>query len=183
RRWRCRCGAWVVLGGWKMHALGASSCLLLAAPAFADPPKLPAPIAEANQGRMQCFEPNKAAKTCQSFAGYKPSASNGIDNLAIVLISPKPMIVMQIVSPVAVKNGKVCGPVRAGDVDKATFTVGGKPASATQTTQLRQQMKTSMKAMLGRDICTAFLPKDGQLLARGSVDGVDKPEMDQHVIW
>ena len=154
----------------------------IALPAFADPP-LPAPIAEANSGRMQCYSPNIARKTCQSMGGYKPGKSGVIDNTAVVLISPKPLVVMETVSPVKVKAGKVCGPLRAKDIDASKIMTNSKVVEGKQATAIRQQMKAALKNMLGHEVCTAYIPKDGMLLAKATLDGVEKPELDQKVIW
>jgi hypothetical protein len=153
----------------------------IAQPAFADPP-MPAPIAEANSGKMQCYSPNVAKKTCQSLGIYKPG-KGVIDNIAIVLVAPQPLVVMETVSPVAVKKGKVCGPLRAEDIDASKITADGKAVESQQATAIRQQLKAALKDMLGREVCTAYLPKDGMLLARASLGGVEKPELDQKVIW
>ena len=151
-------------------------------PAFADPP-LPAPIAEANSGKLQCYSPNVANKTCRSMGAYKPGAKGVIDNIAIVLIASQPLVVMETVSPVTVKKGQVCGPLRAQDIDASKITANGKAVEAQQATTIRQQMKAALKDMLGHEVCTAYRPKDGMLLARASLDGVEKPELDQKVIW
>lgn len=155
---------------------------LSALPAFADPP-MPAPIAEANSGKVQCYAPNPAKKTCQSMGGYKQGAKGAIDNIAVVLITPKPLVVMETVSPVTVKKGQVCGPLRARDIDTSKITADGKVVGGKQATAIRQQMKTALKDMLGHEVCTAYIPQGGMLLAKASLDGVAKPELDQKVIW
>jgi hypothetical protein len=163
-----------------LSLIGAAGCLVPLA--WAQPP-LPAPIAEANAGKWQCYVPDIARKTCQSLGGYKAGKNGAIDNTAIVLIAPQPVITMETVSPVSVKAGRVCGPLRAQDIDAATVRRDGKTLEMQQSAGIKAQMKTALGDMLGREVCTAYLPQNGMLLARGSVDGVEKPELDQPVLW
>jgi hypothetical protein len=145
---------------------------------------LPDPIAPSAKGQLQCYSPDTARKTCSSFASYKSQANGAIDNIAIVLISENPIITMEIVSPVEIKAGKICGKVRKQDVDAAKFTVGGLLANATQAAMLREQIQLSYKSFFGHEICTAYLDQGGILLAKATMDGVPMPEAtDQRVLW
>ncbi|HVC59441.1 MAG TPA: hypothetical protein VND19_03620 [Acetobacteraceae bacterium] len=144
---------------------------------------LDSPITPAAQGQLQCYTPDVARKTCQSLAAYKGGANGAIDNIAIVLISQIPPVVMTTDSPVVIKANQVCGSIRPQDIDAASFTVGGGPADPAQTATLRQQMESAMKGLFGHEICTAYVSAHGSLLATVTVDGVSQPTMDQRVIW
>lgn len=141
------------------------------------------PLLPAAQGQLQCYAPDVARKTCRSLAAYKDGANGTIDNIAIVLISQNPQIIMTTVSPVAIKANQVCGPVRPQDIDTASFQLDNRPADTAQTSTLRQQMQSAMKGLFGREICTAYGHDGGSLLAKVTVDGVPQPTMGQRVIW
>ena len=149
----------------------------------ADAADLRPPIAAAAQGQLQCYAPNTARKTCQSLAAYKLSTDGTIENIAIVLISQSPAITMRTMSPVEIKADQVCGPIRAQDIEAASFTVGDHIADPAQTTLLRQKMEAAIQGMIGHEVCTAYIPDSGALLAKATVDGVPQPTMDQRVIW
>ena len=156
----------------------AGSGLAARAAAF-DPP-----IDRAADGQMQCFAPDTARKTCRSLAAYRPGADGGVDNIAIVLVSSDPVITMRTVSPVTVKAGQVCGPIRAEDFQGAQFSIGGQPADDNQTTELRQAIADAMKDVIGKETCTAFVPaQGGAFTAKATIGGVAQPGADMPVIW
>ena len=144
---------------------------------------LDSPITPAAQGQLQCYTPDAARRTCRSLAAYKSKANGAIDNIAIVLISQSPSISMTTVSRVVIKANQVCGLIRPRDIDAARFALGDRPADSAQTAALRQQMQSAMKGFFGHEICTTYVPADGSLLAKVTVDGASQPTMDQRVIW
>ena len=144
---------------------------------------LPSPIAPADQGRLQCYTPDVARKTCQSLAGYRSGADGAIENTAVVLVAPNPPILMETVTPVEIKAGQVCGAIRPKDIDDAKFTVSGQPADLTQATKLREAIRNAMKDMFDHQICTAYVPDGDALLAKAIIDGVPRPALDQKVVW
>jgi hypothetical protein len=90
---------------------------------------------------------------------------------------------MTTVSPIVIKANQVCGLIRPRDIDGASFTLGDRPADPAQTATLRQQMQSAMKGFFGHEICKTYVPADGSLLAKVTVDGASQPTMDQRVIW
>ena len=59
------------------------------------------------------------------------------------------------------------------------FHSGDRPAKPAQTATLRQQMQSAMKGFFGHEICTTYVPADGSLLAKVTVDGASQPTMDR----
>ena len=162
--------------------LGLASALIFAAAAQAAP--MGPPLTPAADGRMQCYAPDTARKTCQSMAVYRRGEKGGIDNIAIVLISRSPAITMRTVSSVELKNGQVCGLVQLDDLQKAVFTIDGQPADADQTAQLRQQLAAAMKDVVGKEVCTAYIPAGAGFTAKATIAGVaQSSDSDQTVIW
>lgn len=157
-----------------------ASLALLASPAAAQTAD---PLAPAREGRLQCFEPNVAAKTCQSISGYTFQANGVIDNPAHVLISPAPVIVMHVNSPVTVNNNAVCGPIAAGDIQRATFTIDGAAASEADTADIRGALVQQLAPALGHETCMTLTPDGEGFRADTTIAGVPQPQQTQRVIW
>jgi hypothetical protein len=163
-----------VLGGAAL-ALG-----LMAAPAMAQSADVLAP---ARAGQLQCFEPNVAAKTCQSLGGYTVNANGVIDNIAQVLIMPSPVIIMRVTAPVVVRDAAICGPLSQADIDRTTFTIDGAPADAEQTGEIRAAMTEQLGPMLNLESCMTLTPNGEMLRAETSIAGRPQPQLTQRVIW
>ncbi|QUD86825.1 hypothetical protein [Phenylobacterium montanum] len=144
---------------------------------------LPAPIAPASDGKLQCYSPDTSRKTCQSLAGYLARPDGGIDNPSTVLVATSPAIAMSGMAHVAVKGGQVCGFIRPEDIAASSFSIAGKPASDAQTARLRTSISAAMKPMYGQEFCTAYLPDGDGLIAKATIDGASQPGKDQRVIW
>jgi hypothetical protein len=165
-------------------AFGAT--LFVARPATSQPPgksALGAPLTPAQTGQLQCYGPIPETRHCQSLAGYVAGLGGRIDNPASTLLSKEPLIVMQTTTPVTIERGRVCGPVRADDIAAASFTVDGAPAAADLTASLRSATLTAMQSLIGKTICTAYVPDGNRFVAQATIDGVRRPEADQNVIW
>ena len=165
-----------------MRFLGLTT-LLLAIASGAAAATLPVPIEPASSGKLQCYVPNPATKSCQSLAGYQSAPKGVILSPMTVLVAPSPAITMKTVTAVTIKVGQVCSVLQAGDVAVAEFTVDGAPASPEDSAQFRSQMLGVEKSILGKEICTAFTPDGAAMQARIFVDGVAQPALDQKVIW
>jgi hypothetical protein len=146
-------------------------------------PTLPAPIAQASSGKLQCYQPNAATKSCQSQATYQAAPRGEILSPATVLLSNSPVITMRTVTSVKIKAGQVCGAIQPADIGVAEFTVDGVPATPETSAQFRLQMLEVEKSILGKELCTAFIPQGDSLTAKIFVDGVPQPGLDQNVIW
>lgn len=141
------------------------------------------PLAPARAGQLQCFEPNVAAKTCQSISAYTFQANGVIDNPAQVLIMPSPVIIMSINSPVTVRNNAVCGPIAAADLQRATFTINGAAASETDTADIRSALTQQLAPMIGQETCLTLTPDGDGFRADTTIGGAPQPQQTQHVIW
>jgi hypothetical protein len=157
----------------------------LAGPVLAAAPPLPPPLAPASAGAVQCYVPNLARKTCQSVSSYARDAAGAIQNLATALVSSDPPITMTTTSPVEIRDGRVCGPVRAEDIHGAAFAIAGHPADAVQTADLRLHVAEGMKSVMGHDICVAYVKSAGAnaWVAKAFLDGVAQSGGDEAFIW
>jgi hypothetical protein len=139
------------------------------------------PLAPARQGQVQCFEPDAANKLCAAMASYAFTADGVISNTSDVLIFPEPAIVMHVTSPVTVRDGAVCGPIRSQDIDAASFTIDGQPAGDDNAQMIRSQMREQLAAMINVEVCSRFVPDGDRLRAVATIGGRAQP--DQHVVW
>lgn len=163
-----------VLGGAAL-ALG-----LMASPAMAQDGDVLAP---ARAGQLQCFEPNPVAKTCQSIGGYTFNANGSIDNAAQVLIMPQPAVIMNVTSPVTVRNNAICGPLTADDIQRASFTIDGAAASADDTAAIRSGLTEQLAPILNVEGCVTLTPDGDGFRADTILSGAPQPQMVQRVIW
>lgn len=162
-------------------AIIAAGTMITAAPASAQTEDVLAP---ARQGQLQCFAPDDARKTCQSLGGYAFRADGVIENAAQILVMPSPAIIMSVTSPVTVRNNAICGPLVEADINRATFTINGHPASEEHTTMMRSQLLSQMAEVLNVESCLTMTRGDDQsYLAETSMGGVVRPELGQRVLW
>lgn len=139
------------------------------------------PIEQAWQGRVQCHNPDRLRKTCQSIGSYARAADGTIQNTAVVLLNAKPEIIMTSMAPVEIRQGAVCGKISSPD--EAVFTVNGAPASAEVTATLREAVATTTSSIADREICTSYVPEGDALMSQVLVDGVRRPDFDMRVLW
>jgi hypothetical protein len=55
--------------------------------------------------------------------------------------------------------------------------------AAEQAETIRQRLALAMSPMIGRNICTRYIPVADGLVARGTIDGRELPLPDERVIW
>ena len=134
--------------------LGLSAVALACRPAEAGQ------IDELKAGKLQCYGPNTAARTCAALSSYTFSGGK-IMNLAEVLISPDPVGTMKTNSPVTLKGEAICGTLSRKDIDSAVITSGGKMLGAAQAQGVKEQIWANMAPMAGRELCTIYTPGAG----------------------
>jgi hypothetical protein len=142
-----------------------------------------APLAQSDEGFVQCYEPNDVAKTCRSLAGYKRKGDGTWDNTAIVLIDPRHSVSLETVTPVHVKNGAVCGYMRSEDVLKGKLRVSGEAIPDEKAALVLARIATAMAPMMNKEICTAYVQGQGALVAKATIEGSTTPLPDQRVRW
>ena len=158
--------------------------LVLSLAALAAPDAGPAdPLAPARDGMMQCYGPDAARRTCKSIAGYT-FGSDGVMNQAEVLVSPAGPMVMKAATPVVVREGAVCGPVRAEDIDASQVVFAGRPLAGAQAEKVKAQMKSGLGPVLGAEVCTTYVPAPQGYTTQVTVNGTPAPDMsNSQVIW
>lgn len=158
-----------------MLSLILAAALQAAAPAAADP------LAPARIGDLQCYRPDTVRKTCRALAGYAFAADGKILNRAEVLLQDAPPVTMTTVTPVAVKDGAVCGPI-AG-IDKAQIAFHGRRIPEADAVPIRAQIQESMASVLGQEVCTTYRRSGDWWIAEVKLNGVARPDMGDTVMW
>jgi hypothetical protein len=145
---------------------------------------VPDPLAPARDGKLQCYQPNVARKTCGALASYSILGGGKISNPSSVLVaSDGNVIIMKSTTIVEMRGNAVCGMVDRRTVDQATFTVDGRAASAYETARLRVQMAAAMAANFGKEICTTYERRGAGFVAQSTIGGLPRPDTSQDVIW
>jgi hypothetical protein len=141
------------------------------------------PLANARAGMIQCYQPDTARKVCGALSAYIFEHNGTITNKGEVLLAPQPVLIMRTSSPVTVRGDAVCGPMRREDLDAAQIFVNGAPLAADKAAEVRNQVASSYQAMMGKEVCTTFVPTGDRLSARVTIDGVPNGQFTQEVIW
>ncbi len=156
---------------------------ILGSVALAQQGSFPAPIEPAGAGKLQCHSPDRARKTCESLAAYQPAADGNFDNVASVIVPTFPGVVMKIISTVRVREGNVCGYIRQGDIDKASFIVNGVDVDAATTSNYRKRVAVLYAPMFDRELCSSYVTDGDELVVRPTIDGAPLPGAADRVIW
>lgn len=165
-----------------MRTILAAAALLglaaFAAPATAQSQDV---LARGRSGEVQCFTPNVLRKTCSAISSYTLRTDGSYENQSQVLVARDPFIIMTSSSPVAVRNGAVCGAVTNEHLQAAQFTINGQPAEGDNVVYLREQV-AQMPGFLANEICVTYTPSGDGMRAQYTINGQASAETTQ-VIW
>jgi hypothetical protein len=141
------------------------------------------PLAPAQAGLVQCYDPDLATHSCRLIAAYTPARDGTWIKVATVMPDPTQHLTVDIETPVAVRDGAVCGTFRRDQVMGAKLHYFGKLVPADHAIPLLAQIAAAMAGAFDREICTRFVPVGGVLVARPrfTTDATILP--DQRVIW
>lgn len=157
--------------------------LMAAAAAGAASAAVPAadPLAPARQGKVQCYQPDTAARTCASFGGYRFLPDGAIVNDAEVMLAPSPLISIRTADPVTVRDGKVCGYL--GRIEDMRVLVAGAPADEKTAALVQAELRKGMARFAGKEICSTYSWTGSWFESAATVAGVPDEGMARRVIW
>ncbi|MBO9499875.1 MAG: hypothetical protein J7496_17245 [Novosphingobium sp.] len=161
--------------------LGLEALLLLTATANASGG--PDPLSKADEGLAQCYEPNDAAKTCQSLATYRRNNDGSWDNTALVLLAPDEPLTLETVTTVYEKNGAVCGYIRKDDIAKGKLRDAGQLIPHQKAAPMLSKIAAGMAPLMNKEICTEYVQSGDDWIAKVKVDGGTATTPDQHIKW
>lgn len=140
-------------------------------------------LAPARAGKLQCYTPIAREKSCRAIIGYSFGPGGKVTSRSETVISTDDPIIMKRTAELVVRNGALCGRVRAEDLDAATFTIAGRAATPAETSALRARAKREFAGVFGKEMCTSFKPAKGGLAAGMTLDGVVQPDVADTVRW
>lgn len=159
--------------------------LLMALLALAGAPQDAGPLEPGRSGKLQCYGPNVAAKTCTAIGSYRFDADGTIWNIARNQINASPAVVLHATGKVYVKDGAECARPENRAEEITGIDVDGTPLQGDQFNAFRQQIAANISAVLGDgEFCSTYHPNpDGSMRAAVTVDGVARPEFESTVLW
>lgn len=141
------------------------------------------PLKEAHSGKLQCYRPDTARKTCLALSGYATQSDGTILNNADALFAVQPPLVMRTTSVVAVKGEAVCGSMRQADIEHAEFLADGKKVPESQAAAIRAQIIPMLRSQFGKEVCATYAPSGKKMSATVTIDGVANPALTQEFVW
>jgi hypothetical protein len=139
------------------------------------------PLAPARIGDLQCYGADPVRRSCRAMGGYSFAADGQILSKAEVILQDTPLVTMTTVSPVAVKDGAVCGPMSG--MDKAQIAVRGRRLPEADAVPIRAQIQQSMGETLGQEVCTTYRRSGDWWIAQVTLNGVARPDMGDTLLW
>jgi len=141
------------------------------------------PLELAEAGSVQCYEPNEEKRTCRSIESYRSLGEQRYATTAIILISPAESTTLETTTQVEVKNGAVCGLVRADEIAAGRLRVAGHLIGENDAKPYMAAILQSLKALIGKEVCTTYVPSSDGFLAKVAINGVYRANTDQRMKW
>lgn len=132
---------------------------------------------------MQCYEPDEAAKTCESIASYRRNPDGSYTNTALFAFMNSPLGTIEIDTLVRIKSGAVCGAIRAGDVARTKVSLSGEPAPVENADKIRSALATGWEALIDKEMCTRYMHVGTSMFALVSMGEKRLSASDQEVKW
>ncbi len=156
--------------------------ILIAASAGAQSMTTPAnPLANAENGLLQCYRPDVQNKTCQSIAAYQLTGPVTYDNKAVIPLSKN--ATLETHTPVVIKGDAVCGLIRAQDTTAGFLRVDNLVVDPGTAKPILERIAQAMAPFAGKEICTRYESSGAGFTAKISFDGIYQPEQDNTVMW
>jgi hypothetical protein len=158
--------------------------LALATLNLADAAAPPAnPLAPAESGMVQCYGPDRQARSCQSMSAYRHNRDGTWVNTVTILPDPGQPLTMVLQTPAVVRDGQVCETVNRDQVMGATLNYFEHPVPVDHALPLLSAIADSLAGLLDHEVCTTYIPATGGVIAHARMAGSTAPIPDQAVIW
>lgn len=141
------------------------------------------PLAPARAGKLECYLPDMAKKTCYAIASYTFNADGTIDNAADELLSPNELLELKITSRVVLKNDAVCGMLRKEDIEAATLVYKGQVLPKDKADPIIAALEQALGPLIGKEVCSTMTPDGDGFVSQATIDGVAHPELTQRGQW
>lgn len=155
-------------------------------PAATKPPKLAGgagvdPLAPARSGRLQCQNPDIASRRCGAISRFVFLPDGGVLAQAEVRLSASPSVILRTETPVAVRDGQVCGDLRNTRITQ--LTIDGQAARPEEVSEIEAAMQQAWQDDFGKQSCSRYLPEGDHMAVETSVDGAPRPDSRRRMMW
>lgn len=134
-------------------------------------------------GKLQCYLPDVATKTCVAIASYTRQADgswvNLADQLAPIPSSPR----MLTRTHVKIEGDTICGPIKRDDILHSEFILPTGHLPPEDAARVATMLADAMAPVLDRVICTRYKHQDSSVMAEISIDGVRQSSLDEPIAW
>lgn len=135
-------------------------------------------LSDARDGLVQCYQPQVDEKTCKIMASFSFNPDGQILSTAQMLMDETGPAVLVVTTPVAVRDGALCGQLDA--LPTARFLVAGQPATPGQDAGYRAMLSFGPKK---GEVCARWIADGHGFIVHGSLDGKPHRDFDQRMIW
>jgi hypothetical protein len=141
------------------------------------------PLELAKKGLLQCWYPNRVNRTCRVIISYRKTGLKTYDHTAIVLISNNGPLTVESQGPVVVRGDAVCATIRAQEIKAGTLRKGGRIVAPAEAARILRQIAERVAPFEGQETCTRYERSGDEFIAKASVSGKYKIELDASVEW
>ena len=143
------------------------------------------PLEPARAGKVQCYDPIVAEKTCRAIGAYRFGDDGQIWNDAQSVLNDTPHIVLRATTRVYVRDDAECAKSDNLAEEITAIEVDGSALAGAQYEAVRKQVAEAMATTIGSgELCTRYHPNpDGSLRAVASLNGVERPDLESAVRW
>jgi hypothetical protein len=141
------------------------------------------PLAPAIAGKIECFNPNEAAKTCDALTIYKLRTDGTFDEFDKMVLIPNPLVTTELKGVAFVQAGMICQKFTSDTLEQATFAIDGKPIDAIQLEALSPALMSGFKTFIGKTSCMRLTANPKGLIAEFEVDGISVERPGQYARW
>ena len=143
-------------------------------------------LSEARAGKLQCYEPNLANRTCHGLFKIvikaDGSATSGGDVLLNVLNGSSVLVMRTPQSAATVTGNSTCSVARKSDIEGSVFLLDGKPVNAESDRRIKDDMETRQAASFGTTECSIYtVAKPGVYQVTETVNGKPQP-VGSHIV-
>ncbi len=141
------------------------------------------PLAPAQSGMVQCYDPSTADHSCTAIATYHRGRDGAWTDTATIMADPALPLTVDIDIPVTVRGGAVCGTMSREQVLAGKLRLLDRQVPAQSALPVLVHLADTMASTIGHELCTRFVPAAGGLEAQYAITGVAAALDPQRVIW
>jgi hypothetical protein len=116
-------------------------------------------------------------------AAYRRLNDGSYANTATVLLSSEGPVVLETITPVTMREGAVCGSIRADDISAGKLRISNRLLADDEAAPILARVAQSMAPMINKEICTTYVQSANGIAAKATIEGMYRADADQKVAW